>query len=99
MLMKALPIGEARRRLPALVRQVTERHRSVTIDRRGRAEVALVPVGSAAPVAHLPLKGLAEIVGGGEEMERGWQELRRDIAASLERTARVLREPPRRARR
>jgi prevent-host-death family protein len=99
MIMKALSIGEARRRLPALVRQVAEQHRSVTIGRRGRAEVALVPIGTAAPIAHLPLKGLAEIVGGEEELERGWQELRHDIAASLDRTARTLREPPRRARR
>ena len=99
MIMKALPIGEARRRLPALVRQVAEQHRSVTIGRRGRAEVALVPVGTAAPIARRPLKGLVEIVAGEQELERGSQQLRQDIAASLDRTARALREPPRRARR
>jgi hypothetical protein len=97
--MKALPIGEARRRLPALVQQVAEQHRSVTIGRRGRAEVALVPLGTEKPIARRPLSGLAEIVGGEQELERGWEELRDSMTASIERTARLLREPPRRGRR
>jgi prevent-host-death family protein len=91
MCMKALPIGEARKRLPELVRRVVEGHRSVAIGRRGRPEVMLVPAGSLAQmVKRRPLQGLVEIVGSDEDVERAQRQLRGDIEASLDRTARLI---------
>jgi prevent-host-death family protein len=91
MSMKALPIGEARRRLPELVRRVAQGQRTVTIGRGGRPEVMLVPAGSATPpVARRPLQGLVEIIGSEDDFERGRHQLRRDLDASLRRTARLI---------
>jgi prevent-host-death family protein len=90
MCMKALPIGEARRRLPELVRRVAQGQRTVAIGRGGRPEVMLVPVGSATAVPRRPLQGLVEIVGSDDDFERGRQLLRRDLDASLKQTARLI---------
>jgi prevent-host-death family protein len=62
MSMKALPIGEARERLPELVRRVAEGHPAVAIGRKGRPEVMLVPAGAATlAVRQRPLQGLVQI--------------------------------------
>jgi antitoxin (DNA-binding transcriptional repressor) of toxin-antitoxin stability system len=91
MSMKALPIGEARKRLPELVRQVAQGRRTVAIGRGGRPEVMLVPVGAAAlAVTRRPLRGLVEIVGSERDLVRGQHRLRRIVDASLERTARFI---------
>lgn len=89
--MKALPIGEARKRLPELVRRVAQGHWTVAIGRGGRPEVMLVPAGAATlAVKRRPLQGLVQIVGGERDLERDQHELRRDVDASLERTARLI---------
>jgi len=89
--MKALPIGEARKRLPELVRRVAQGHRTVAIGRGGRPELMLVPAGAATlAVKRRPLQGLVEIVGGERDLERSQQQLRRDVDASLQRTARLV---------
>jgi len=70
MSMKALPIGEARRRLRELVRRVAQGHRTVAIGRNGRPEVMLVPAGAATlAVKRRPLQGLVEIVGKERDLE------------------------------
>jgi prevent-host-death family protein len=97
--MKALPIGEARKRLPELVRRVVEGRSAVAIGRRGRPEVMLVPAGSLAQVAkRRPLQGLIEIVGSDEDLERSQRQLRADIEVSLDRTARHILGPTRKRR-
>jgi len=89
--MKALPIGEARRRLPELVRRVAGGHGSVAIGRGGRPEVMLVPAGTPARgVTRRPLPGLVEIVGSEDDFERGGKKLRGVIEASLRRTAGLI---------
>ena len=89
--MKALPIGEARRRLPELIRRVAGGQGSVAIGRGGRPEVMLVPAGTPAQgVARRPLAGLVEIVGSGDDFEHGQQGLRGAIEASLNRTAGLI---------
>jgi len=91
MSMKALPIGEARKRLPELVRQVAQGQRTVAIGRSGRPEVMLVPAAAATlAVSRRPLQGLVEIVGTERDLVRGQVRLRRDLAASLERTTRFI---------
>lgn len=51
----------------------------------------LVPVGSATlAVTRRPLQGLVEIVGSADDLERGRQLLRRNLDASLKRTARLI---------
>lgn len=96
MSMKVLPIGEARRRLPELVRKIAEGHAPVAIGRRGRSEAVLAPPESvAAPVRRRPLQGLMKIVGTPDDLERGRAELRRDIERSLARTAVTLVESAR----
>jgi len=101
MSMKVLPIGEARRRLPELVRRIADGHAPVAIGRRGRPEAVLAPPGSVTtPTRRRPLRGLMKIVGTPDDLERGRAELRRDIEHSLERTAATLVEPgPSRRRR
>ena len=97
--MRALPIGEARRRLPELVRRVAAGHRTVAIGRGGRAEVMLVPAASQAlDLERRPLKGLIEIVGTVEDLQAGQRQLRRDVDASLTRTARLVVRPVRKRR-
>ncbi len=91
MSMKALPIGEARRRLPELIRRVAGGQGTVVIGRGGRPEVMLVPAGTLAQrVARRPLKGLVEIVGSGGDLERGQQQLRGAIEESLKRTGDLI---------
>ncbi len=91
MSMKALPIGEARRRLPELIRRVAGGQGTVTIGRGGRPEVMLVPAGTPAQrVVRRPLKGLVEIVGSEEDLEHGQQQLRGAIEESLKRTAGLI---------
>jgi prevent-host-death family protein len=91
MSMKALPIGEARRRLPELVRRVAGGQGSVAIGRGGRPEVMLVPAGTPAKgVARRPLSGLVEIVGSEDDLEHGQNELRGALEASLKRTAGLI---------
>ena len=91
MSMRALPIGEARKRLPELVRRVAQGHRPIAIGRNGRPEVMLVPAGAVTlAVERRPLRGLVEIVGGESDLEGGQQQLRCDIHSSLERTARLI---------
>jgi prevent-host-death family protein len=96
MSMKALPIGEARRRLPELVRRVATGQRAVAIGRGGRPEVMLVPASTQSIlIARRPLRGLVEIVGSDEELAHGQRLLRQDIETSLQRTARLISDPPR----
>ena len=96
MSMKALPIGEARRRLPELVRRVAAGQRAVAIGRGGRPEVMLVPASTRSMlIARQSLKGLVEIVGSDEELAHGQRLLRRDIERSLQRTAGLISDPPR----
>jgi prevent-host-death family protein len=91
MSMKALPIGEARKRLPELVRRVAEGHPAVAIGRKGRPEVTLVPAGAATlAVKRRPLQGLVQIVGSERDLERSQQQVRRSVHVSLERTARLV---------
>jgi len=89
--MKVLPIGEARRRLPELVRQLAGGHAPIAIGRRGRCEAILAP---ATGVGHTPvrrpLQGLVEIVGTWEDVERARDEIRQEIERSLDRTARII---------
>jgi len=89
--MKVLPIGEARRRLPELVRKVAAGHSSIAIGRRGRCEAILMPPSAAAPpIQRRPLQGLMTIVGTSDDFERERAGLRREIERSLERTGRLI---------
>jgi prevent-host-death family protein len=103
--MKVLAIGEARKRLPELVRKVAEGHAPIPIGRRGRCEAVLAPAsGAAISVRRRPLQGLVEIVGSWSDVERAQKVLRRRIEVSLDRTARLIagepfRVPVRRRRR
>lgn len=98
--MKVLPIGEARRRLPELVRRVADGDGPVAIGRRGRSEAVLAPPSAVtAPIQRRPLQGLMKIVGTPGHLERGRTELRREVEHSLERTARMLVAPARPPRR
>jgi len=83
--MKPLPIGEARKRLPELVRKVASGHAPIPIGRRGRCEVILAPAAMAADaVARRPLQGLVQIVGSWDEVKQTRRAIRRDIEASLD---------------
>jgi prevent-host-death family protein len=97
--MKVLPIGEARQRLPELVRKITAGHPPIPIGRRGRPEAVLVPATSAAsaPPQRRPLRGMLELVGGPDDLDRTQEEIRRLLAGSLDRSARQV-VPPRRRR-
>ena len=103
--MSVLPIGEARRRLPELVRKVAAGHAPILIGRRGRCEAILAPAAAARDtVVRRPLQGLVEVVGTWKDVERAQGDIRRDIAASLDRTARLIagrpsKRRPRRPRR
>jgi len=105
MCMTVLPIGEARRRLPELVRKVAGGHAPILIGRRGRCEAILAPAAAARDtVVRRPLQGLVEIVGAWKDIARAQLDIRREIAASLDRTARLIagkrpRRPTRRRRR
>jgi len=73
----------------------------VSIGRRGRVEAVLVAP-TAAPhrqVERRPLRGLLTLVGSDTALERAQDEIRRLVAASLERTAKQIQSPARRPRR
>jgi len=91
--MNVLPIGEARRRLPELVRKVAGGHAPIAIGRRGRCE-AILAAAALEPkaVVRRPLQGLVEIIGA-EDWEGASAEIRNDIDRSLERTARLIAGP------
>jgi len=89
--MRTLPIGEARRRLPELVRKVASGHAPIPIGRRGRCEAILSPPAMASDaIARRPLQGLVQIVGSWQDVERAREDIRREIEASLVRTARLI---------
>jgi prevent-host-death family protein len=92
MTMKVLPIGEARQRLPELVRKITAGHPPISIGRRGRPEAVLVPATSAASALprRRPLRGLLELVGAPDDLERTQEDIRRLLAESLDRSARQV---------
>lgn len=98
--MKVLPIGEARQRLPELVRKIAAGHPPIHIGRRGRLEAMLVSAASAAsaPAQRLPLRGLLELVGEPDDLQRTQEDIRRLLAESLERSAREVVSPRRRRR-
>jgi prevent-host-death family protein len=98
--MSVLPIAEARRRLPELVRKVAEGHPPFVLGRRGRPEAVLTGPALAERTTPLrPLVGLIEILGSWEEVEKAEERLRAAVAESLDRTARELEAPAGRARR
>jgi prevent-host-death family protein len=99
--MRVLPIGEARRRLPELVRRVAEGSPPIAIGRRGRPEVLLTLPTSVEPKARrVPLRGLVRIVGSWDDVLRAQEEIRIALEQGLERTARLVvgRRKRRRAR-
>lgn len=96
MYMKVLPVGEARRRLPELVRRVAGGHPPVAIGRRGRPEAVLAAAAAPTPVERRPLAGMVRIVGGWSEVESAQAEIRGSIEESLQRTARLIGGAPRR---
>jgi prevent-host-death family protein len=100
MYMKVLPIGEARRRLPELVRRVALTQEPIGIGRRGNVEAVLVPPSAAAraTVERKPLVGLVELIGGADALEEASLRLREELLRSLETTAAVLDEPAPRPR-
>jgi prevent-host-death family protein len=89
MYMKVLPMSEARRRLPELVRKVRAGHPPIAIGRRGRAEAVLSRASSTAPTRR-PLVGMVELVGSWDQAERASQDLGADIERGLEETERLL---------
>jgi prevent-host-death family protein len=94
---RVVPIGEARRRLPELVRKVAGGHPPIAIGRRGRAEAVLSGAPAVAP-ARRPLVGLIELVGSWEDVELAHEEIREAIETGLEDTARLLAGPRKRKR-
>ena len=93
--MTVLPIGEARRRLPELVRKVASGHAPIMIGRRGRCEAVLAPAAAARDtVARRPLQGLVEIIGRWKDVEQAREDIRKEIEASLDRTARLIAGKP-----
>jgi hypothetical protein len=100
--MKVLGIAEARRRLPELVRRVSEGRGAVYLGRRGKPEVMLtVPGSQSAAPPRRSLVGLVEIVGNDDLIEAR-AALRAHLTAALEqRAARLDPTPagPRRRRR
>jgi prevent-host-death family protein len=87
MYMTVLPMAEARRRLPELVRKVAAGHPPIGIGRRGSIEVLLVPAGTKAPVRRQPLRGLLEIVG---DLESGSAEITGLLEEGLRRSSALL---------
>jgi len=96
--MKVLPIGEARQRLPELVRKVAAGHPPIEIGRRGRVEAVLVPPAMAAArqVERRPLRGSVELVGSERDLERDSAALGRLVAAFVRDSATELEAKPRR---
>ena len=85
-----LPIAEARRRLSELIRKVREGHPPIAIGRRGQIEVVIAAPGVTAKVPGGSLRGLVQIVGGEDALERAGAALRGEIEASLEETRALL---------
>jgi prevent-host-death family protein len=96
MFMNVLPIGEARRRLPELVRKVAQGHPPVGIGRRGKVEVVLSAAPPAAQAKRRPLRGLIRLVD--EDLQGADAEILQMFRASLARTSEQL-EPVRRVER
>jgi prevent-host-death family protein len=94
MYMKVVPMSEARRRLPELVRKVLAGHPPIAIGRRGHAEAVLSRASKKAPVRR-PLVGMVELVGSWDEVEQAGQDIRADIERGLEETGRLLASPRR----
>lgn len=91
MSMKVLPIGEARKRLPELVRKVAAGHPPIPIGRRGHCEAVLAPAaGPEVRVERRPLTGLVEILGSSIDLGPAQEAIRREIDTSLDRTARLI---------
>jgi prevent-host-death family protein len=88
---RVIPIGEARRRLPELVRKIASGDEPVTIGRRGRPEVVLLPAGSSGACEMSPLPGLVQLVG---DVEEGSRAMRGEIGRSLELTAAFIATGP-----
>jgi prevent-host-death family protein len=87
MYMNVLPIAEARRRLPELVRKVAAGHPPIAIGRRGAVEALIVPAGTAMPVPRRPLRGLIKILG---DLEAGSAEITELFEEGLRRSATLL---------
>jgi prevent-host-death family protein len=96
MYMKVLPMSEARRRLPELVRRVVGGQPPIVIGRRGRAEALLSRAPVEAPVRR-SLVGLVEVIASDDELEAAHAQLRGDIDRGLAETERLLTAPRRRA--
>ena len=97
MYMNVVAISEARRGLPGLVRRVAESRRAIAIGRRGRAEVMLAPLGGAQTLRR-PLAGLIQLSSRMTDADAA-DRIRKDLAASLERTASFIdRQPSKRKR-
>jgi len=90
MYMRVLPVGEARRRLPELVRKVAAGQPAVAIGRRGRPEAMLGPVHPPSVGDRRPLRGLLELVGTPEDVARAENELQALVAEALARSLREL---------
>jgi prevent-host-death family protein len=88
---KVIPVGEARRRLPELVRKVASGHEPVTIGRRGRPEVVLLAAGSLGACEMTPLPGLVQLVG---DLDTASHAIRGEIEHSLELTATFIATGP-----
>ena len=89
--MKVLPIGEARKRLPELVRKVASGHGPIAIGRRGRCEAVLAPAaGLASRIERRPLRGLVEVLGDWSDVEAAERRIHAEIEASLEHSARII---------
>jgi prevent-host-death family protein len=92
--MTVLPIGEARRRLPELVRKVAEGHPPVAIGRRGKVEAVLSAPRASLETRRVPLSGLVTILD--DDFEAADRELLEMFASSVARTAREIGSPRRR---
>jgi prevent-host-death family protein len=98
--MRVLGVAEARSRLPELIRKVAGGHPPIPIGRRGRPEVVLAAPSTARPnVERRSLAGLVEVVGSWDELERAQEEIRLEMSASLDRTARMIGAPSGKRRR
>ncbi|MEK6608793.1 MAG: type II toxin-antitoxin system Phd/YefM family antitoxin [Myxococcota bacterium] len=97
--MKVLPIGDARRRLPELVRKVAAGHAPITIGLRGRPQAVLAsPAAVRTDATRRPLVGLVTLVGSADALDREGTRLRGELEASLDRTARSIEEARARTR-
>lgn len=100
MYMKVLPIGEARRRLPELVRSLARGGQPpITIGRRGKPEAILTSAVPERRPEKKPLRGLIELLSDWEDVGQTESELREERARSVLRTEREIEEEPPKPRR